>query len=229
MRKLTLAAVAMLAIGSVQAQTMDKAAVEKIVKDYIASHGTEVLASIRTAQEAEAMQKFRTLVGANTPTMGPANAKVTIVEISEFQCPYCGKVQPTLNELRTEYGNKIRWAYKNMPLEFHPQARPAAYAAMAAHQQGKFWEFSKKLWAGQATLNEELYVKSAKELKLDMAKFDADRKSAKIKAIVDADLKQAGEAGASGTPFFVINGKGVSGALPKDVFKKIIDEELAAK
>lgn len=214
---------------SAHAQSLDKAAVEKIVKEYIATHGDEVLTAVTTAQEQAKIGEFKKLINANTPVKGPATATVTVIEFSDFQCPYCDKVQDSLTQVRAAYGDKVRWAFKNLPLEFHPQARPAAYAAMAANKQGKFWEYSKKLWANQQNLGDKFYVQLAQELKLDMTKFEADRKSAAIKAIVDADMKDAQAVEARGTPYFVINGTGLSGALPVEAFKQVIDAELAKK
>ncbi|MBI1308490.1 MAG: thioredoxin domain-containing protein [Proteobacteria bacterium] len=227
MMRLALVALAVMTAVSVHAAPMDKAAVEKIVADYIASHGDAVLASVTKAQDKAARDQAGKLISAHTPVMGPASAQVTIVEFGEFQCPYCGRVQPTIDQLRKEYGNKVRWAFKNLPLSFHPMATPAAYAAMAAQQQGKFWPYAHALWADQKDLSEALLVKTAKAVGLDMAKFEADRKSAKIKAMVEADMADAERIGAQGTPFFVINGKAVSGALPAESFKKVIDGELA--
>lgn len=214
---------------SVHAQTMDKATVEKIVKDYIATHGDEMLTSITNAQNQAKQAEFKKLINATTPVSGPASAPVTIIEFSDFQCPFCDKVQGSLAEVRKTYGNNVRWAFKNLPLEFHPEARPSAYAAAAANKQGKFWEYSKKLWANQKNLGDKFYTQAAQELKLDMAKFEADRKSPAIKAIVDADLQDAQRVEARGTPFFVINGTGLSGALPVEAFKQVIDAELAKK
>lgn len=217
------------ASATAHAQAMDKAAVEKIVKEYIASHGDDVLASVTKAQEDARLAEFRKIINANTPTLGPADAKVTVVEFSDFQCPFCSKVQDSIGKVRAEYGNKVRWAYKHLPLDFHPQARPAAYASAAAARQGKFWEFSKRLWASQQNIGEKLFVQIAQDLKLDMKKFDADRKSEQVKALVDADLLDAKRIEAHGTPFFVINGTPVSGALPPEAFKQVIDAELAKK
>lgn len=217
------------AVAAPHAQTLSKADVEKIVKDYIASHGSELMTSIETAQKQEQLARFAKLIDAQTPVRGPASAPVTIVEFSDFECPFCDKVQGTLAQVRAKYGDNIRWAFKNLPLDFHKSARPAAYAALAAHQQGKFWDFSKELWANQDKLGDAFYVATATKLKLDVAKFNTDRASARIKAQVDRDLEQAQGVEARGTPYFMINGKGISGALPVEAFSQIIDAELAAR
>jgi protein-disulfide isomerase len=165
-------------------------------------------------------------VGANLPSMGPANAKVTIIEISDFQCPFCSRAKATLDELHKEYPNDVRIVFVHQPLSFHPNARPSAIASMAAHKQGKFWEMYDKLFANQRELSDDNYKKWAKEIGLDMAKFEADLKDAAIGAGVDRDQQVANALGASGTPAFFINGVNLSGAQPKEEFKKIIDAQI---
>src|SRR5205085_11590401 len=117
----------------------------------------------------------------NAPALGPKNAPVTIVEWSDFQCPYCGKVEPTLQQLREEYKGKVRIAWKNQPLSFHPNAMPAAEAAMAAYEQGndKFWAMHDKLFENQQGLSPERYEQIAKEIGLDMAKYKSSIESHK--------------------------------------------------
>src|SRR5207248_10917983 len=109
----------------------------------------------------------------NAPALGPKNAPVTIVEWSEFQCPYCGRLAPTLQQLREEYKGEVRIAWQNQPLSFHPNAMPAAEAAMAADEQGKFWEFHDALFKRQNELGLVLYDDVAKQLGLDMDRFHA--------------------------------------------------------
>lgn len=207
---------------------LTRADVEKIVRDYIAAHGEEIVASASNAMDRAQAAKGANVVRAGDPVMGPASAPVTIIEFSDFQCPFCDRVQPELKQVRAQYGDKVRWVFKNMPLSFHAQARPAAEAALAAHKQGKFWEYSKEVWARQAQLGDKTLVAIAQELKLDMAKFEADRKSAAVKAQIDQDMEDAQAVGARGTPFFLINGQGVSGALPAADFAKAIDAALKA-
>lgn len=225
---LTAAAMNLSNMNSANAATApaNKAQIEAVVRDYIAGHGDELMASIQNAAAKAQLAKAANLIGANTPTKGPVDAAVTIVEFSDFQCPFCDKVQSTLTDLRGKYGDKVRWVYKNLPLEFHPEARPAAYAAMAAQRQGKFWEYGQQLWAKQGQLGDKTYVAIAQDLKLDMDKFNKDRASAEIKAQVDADQADAEAMGARGTPHFVINGQAVSGALPEESFSQAIDAEL---
>lgn len=164
----------------------------------------------------------------NAPVLGDKSAPVTVVVWSDFQCPFCSRVEPTLAQLRTDYGKKVKFVWKNQPLSFHPNAMPAAEAAMAAAEQGKFWEYHDKLFANQQALGPELYERLAKEVGLDVKKWKASVDSGKHKAAIQADMAQGAQVGAGGTPTFFINGRKLVGAQPVDAFKQVIDAELAA-
>lgn len=207
---------------------LDKAAVEQIVADYIANNGDKLKESLINAERKAQATAVADVIKPNTPVRGPADAKVTIIEFGDFECPFCARVQPTLQALEKAYEGKVRFAFKQLPLPFHRNAKPAAYAALAAHKQGKYWEYAEVLWANPAQLNDANFIKIAESLKLNMAKFNADRASAEISAQVEADLADAQKAGARGTPFFFINGEPLSGALPEAEFRAVIDAALAA-
>jgi protein-disulfide isomerase len=160
------------------------------------------------------------------PVKGPANAPVTIVAWSDFECPFCSRVVPTLKQLEEEYKGKIKVAFKHQPLPFHANAKPAAAAAMAAHEQGKFWEYHDKLFANQRALDRASLDKYAEELKLDMGKFKAAMDSGKYNEMIEADSAEGSRVGANGTPTFFINGRTLVGAQPIEAFKRVIDEEL---
>lgn len=231
----TLLAAALMLVGAqtatAQSQNMNltRADVEAIVQEYIEKNGDKLMSSIIASQQKQQLARAATAINPNTPVMGPANAPVTIIEFSDFECPFCLKVQPTVSELQKRYGNRVRWAFKNLPLEFHAKAKPAAYAAMAAHLQGKFTPYASKLWEGQAMLGDAYYVQAAKDLKLDMKKWEADRKSERVKAMVQQDMDDAQAIGARGTPFFLINGQPISGALPVEEFTKAIEAALTGR
>lgn len=181
-------------------------------------------------QEAELEKQFKNPIKieiGDAPTKGPDNAKVTIVEFSDFECPYCSRGASTIEALLKEYPNDVRVAFKNLPLPFHKNAEPAARAALAAGKQGKFWEMHDVLFANQKQLNEALYEAEAKKLGLDMKKFKADYESEELKKQVEGDAAQARKIGISGTPGFSVNGVLVKGAYPVPHFKKIIDRWLA--
>jgi protein-disulfide isomerase len=162
----------------------------------------------------------------DAPTMGPASAKVTVVAFSDFQCPFCSRAVPTLHQIESDYKGKIRVAFKNMPLPFHDKAHLAAEAALAANEQGKFWEMHDKLFANQQALDRPNLEKYAEELGLNMSKFKAALDSGKFKDRVDREAKEGNAVGATGTPTFFINGHILVGAQPVDAFKTAIDAEL---
>jgi protein-disulfide isomerase len=160
------------------------------------------------------------------PAKGPANAPVTIVAFSDFECPFCSRVLPALKQIEEQYKDKVRIAFKHQPLPFHANAKPAAAASMAAHEQGKFWEYHDKLFANQRALDRASLERYAEELKLDMGKFKAALDSGKYNELIEADSAEGMRVGANGTPTFFINGRTFVGAQPFEAFKRVIDEEL---
>jgi protein-disulfide isomerase len=164
---------------------------------------------------------------ADAPAFGPAFAKVTIVEWSDFQCPYCSRAAPTVEKLREAYGKDVRMVFRNLPLPMHPNARIAAQAAMAAHAQGKFWPMHDKLFADQAALDRASLDRAAERLGLDMTRFRSDFDSAATKARIDADMAAAEAAGVRATPSFFVNGRLFEGAPPFEQLKLEIDKEIA--
>lgn len=166
---------------------------------------------------------------AGRPTRGPADAPVQIIEFADFQCPFCLRADPTVKQVLSTYGDKVRLVYRHYPLPTHPNARPAAEAAACAAEQGKFWEYHDRLFANQSKLAPADLKQDAVDLGLDASKFDACFDAQKFKADIDTDVKAGDAAGVNGTPAFFINGRLVSGAQPFDVFKRIIDEELQLK
>lgn len=160
------------------------------------------------------------------PVKGSSSAKVTIVAFSDFQCPFCSRAVPTLKQVEDAYKNKVRIAFKQLPLPFHDKAQLAAEASLAAHEQGKFWEYHDKLFANQQALDRPSLEKYAEEIGLNMAKFKAALDSGKYKQQVADDSKLGGSVGATGTPTFFVNGHILVGAQPFDKFKEMIDQEL---
>ncbi|HEX2731196.1 MAG TPA: thioredoxin domain-containing protein [Polyangiaceae bacterium] len=184
-----------------------------------------------TAQVAAAADTSSPIpIGADDPKWGKADAPVTIVEISDFQCPFCSKVEPTLKQLKDQYGpDKIRVVWKNNPLPFHQMATPAAEAAVAVYSLGgddAFWKFHDLAFTNQKDLSEDNFAKWAAESGVDAAKFKAARADKKTSDKVKADLEGNRKLGATGTPAFRINGVVLSGAQPIDRFKQVIDEQL---
>jgi protein-disulfide isomerase len=181
------------------------------------------------APQAQAEAPVQNIEVGNAPARGPKNAPITIVAYSDFECPFCGRVLPTLKQIEDEYKGKVRVAFKNQPLPFHANAKPAAAAALAANEQGKFWEYHDKLFANQRALDRASLEKYAQELGLNMGQFKAALDSGKYDAQVAADMAEATRVGVNGTPTFFINGRSLVGAQPVEAFKRVIDEELSKK
>jgi protein-disulfide isomerase len=160
---------------------------------------------------------------------GNPKAQVTIAEFSDFQCPFCSRVNPTIKKIFDTYGDKVRVVFKHNPLSFHKDAPLASEASLAAGAQGKFWEMHDLLFQNQRKLKKDNLIAYATQLGLNVAQFTADLDSRKFKAQVDADLAQAKKLGVRGTPNFFVNGKKLTGAQPFASFKKKIDEALKAK
>jgi len=175
-------------------------------------------------------QKFDVQAG-NAPAKGAKTAPVTIIEFSDFQCPYCGRAQSTLKQVLDQYPGKVRLVWKNQPLSFHPNAMPAAEAAMAAYEQGndKFWAMHDRLFTKQQELSPAYYEQVAKEIGLDVAKWKVSVESHSGQALIQADMSAGSAVGANGTPTFFINGKRLVGAMPFESFKQVIEEELSSR
>jgi protein-disulfide isomerase len=177
----------------------------------------------------EADTKVYQVVAGESASRGPKAAPLQVIIFSDFQCPFCGRVEPTLAQMEKEYAGKVRFVWKNYPLPFHPNAEPAAEAAMAANAQGKFWQMHDKMFQNQQALDKPNLEKYAQEVGLNMAKFKADTDAAKFKPAIEAETKEGQAVGVNGTPAVFINGRKISGAYPFETFKKIADEELAKK
>ena len=159
---------------------------------------------------------------------GNANAAVTIVEYSDFECPFCEAAHPTIKQVMDTYGDDVKVVYRHFPLSFHPNAQKAAEASECAGDQGKFWEYHDKVFENQNLLAVGItQLKNwAKELGLNSGTFDSCLDGGQKAAKVTADLTQGTQHGVSGTPAFFVNGVKLSGAQPFSVFKQVIDGEL---
>ncbi|HEV8377025.1 MAG TPA: thioredoxin domain-containing protein [Candidatus Polarisedimenticolia bacterium] len=161
------------------------------------------------------------------PAKGPAGAPVTIVEFSDYQCPYCSRAESTIKQVLEKYQGKVRFVYRDYPLTFHPFAAKAAEASQCANEQGKFWEFHDALYADQAKLSIPDMQATASKLGINGDKFKACVESGKYTAEVNKDMADATKAGVNSTPSFFINGIAVVGAQGVDTFSQLIDQELA--
>ncbi len=167
-------------------------------------------------------------VEAKGPTKGPKDAPVTIVEFSDYQCPYCIQVEKTVSEVLAAYPGKIKLVYRDFPLPMHPLAPKAAEASHCAEGQGKYWEMHDKMFSVQGKLEVDNLKKYAREVGLDGDKFDKCLDGGEMAKVVD-EHHQAGEKlGINGTPAFYVNGRFLNGAQPIEEFKSLIDAELGA-
>ena len=168
----------------------------------------------------------RVPVRSDDPVRGPKAAKVTVVLFSDFQCPFCARVEPTLKQISETYPKDVRILWKHQPLAMHPNALPAAEAAEAAREQGKFWEMHDRMFAAQQQLSPAQYETWARELHLDLGRFKTSIEGHKNRGRIDEDVKLAASVGATGTPTLFLNCRQVVGAKPFDELKAIIDQEI---
>lgn len=195
--------------------------------DYVAPSATAPTPSVPTPAAANPSQPQTFTITKDNHVRGNYNASLTLVEFSDFECPYCGSFHPTVTQALKEYGNKIRLVYKHFPLSFHPQAQKAAESSECASEQGKFWEMHDKMFENQQLLSVEQFKKWARELKLNGSKFDSCLDSGKYASKVQADFNEGAAKGVNGTPATFINGQLVSGAVPYASLKQAIDQALA--
>jgi protein-disulfide isomerase len=168
-------------------------------------------------------------VSAVGPAKGPTNAPITIVEFSDYECPYCVRAEPTVKDLLAKYPGKIKLVYRDYPLPAHTKAPKAAEAAHCAGDQGKYWEMHDKLFSPGAKLEVADLKTAARDVGVDGAKFDQCLDSGAKSKDVETHRKAGDEAGVSGTPAFFINGRPLAGAQPLEAFSAIVDQELKAK
>jgi len=155
---------------------------------------------------------------------GDFNAPITLVEFSDFECPFCARHFPTLNKILSEYKGRVRLVYKHFPLPFHPNAQKAAEASECAAEQGKFWEYHDKIFENQSSgLSLDKFKQWAKDLRLNISKFNNCLDSGKYAQKVQADYQEGNQKGVDGTPATFVNGQLISGALPYEALKQIID------
>jgi protein-disulfide isomerase len=185
---------------------------------------------VKQAKAEEDLFKNRKQVDiGGSPVMGPANAPITIVEFSDFECPYCSRGRLLMDALfkTPQFKDKIKLVFKHFPLtQMHENALPAAKASLAAGKQSKFWEFHDELFANQNKLSEPFFLEIAQKLKLDVDKFKLDMNSSEVSAQIDQDKQEALKAGVQGTPMFLINGVVIKGALPLTELIPIVERLL---
>ncbi len=174
------------------------------------------------------LEPFRVDIGADGfPTLGPQDAPVTIVEFSDFECPFCARVQPALQRAKRDYGDRLRLVYRHYPLaNIHANAQKAAEASLCAGEQGLFWEMHDLMFAEQTTLSVPDLKDKAGRIGVDRAAFDACLDSGRHHETVRDDIRAAAAAGVSGTPALFVNGRPLAGAAPFETIAATIDDEL---
>ena len=196
------------------------------------SKGAEKAAQEETAKrDDEFKNPLKPEIDEARAIWGPSDAKVTIVEYSDFQCPYCTRGYQTIQEVKKAYPNQVRFVFKHLPLDFHPMAMPAAkyFEAIARQSTEKAYKFHDMVFESQGDLNakKEGFLKDiAKKVGVDMKKLDKDLSDASLMDRINKDIAEAQKFGISGTPGFVINGVSLKGAYPFSEFKNIIDRHL---
>jgi protein-disulfide isomerase len=175
------------------------------------------------------LEPDRIMVAANGPSKGPADAPVTIVEFSDFQCPYCARLTPTMEQVMSKYGDKVRRVFRQFPLNFHPFAQKAAEASLCANEQGVFWQLHDAMFGNQQALGVDQLKTKAAEIGVDAGAFNQCLDSGKYAAAIQTDIQDGSAAGVNGTPALFINGRMVTGAVPIDQITKVIDDELRRK
>jgi len=212
-------------------EDLKKLITEDIKRQHVQARRKEFVRELRESVGIQILlEPPRLAVGeGGDPTKGPKDAPVTLLEFSDFQCPYCGRVEPIVKRLEETYGDKIRLVFRNFPLPTHPQAPKAAEAAACAGDQGKFWDMHDRLFAHQDKLQIADLKASAAELGLDPETFSKCLDSGKYEANWKTDQKEGDAYGVQATPWFFINGRLLSGAQPYENFAQIIDDELSRK
>jgi protein-disulfide isomerase len=179
--------------------------------------------------EAEDNEVWNVPIAADDPQRGPRDALVTVVQFSDYQCPFCKRVEATLREVRRLYGADLRIVWKDNPLPFHPRALPAAQLARRVYEtrgNDAFWQVHDALFDSQPALEDDDFERISKQLGLPVKGSPAGAAADKLRARIEQSVEQAADFQARGTPHFFINGRRLSGAQPLDAFKKLIDEEL---
>jgi protein-disulfide isomerase len=181
----------------------------------------------KSADVALKLEAPRVQVSSTGPSLGPDDAPITIVEFSDYQCPFCSRAEPLIQQVLAKYPDSVRLVYRHFPLDsIHPNARPASIAAVCAEEQNQFWAFHEKVFANQRALGAENLIRFAEELELDLEAFNLCRAGDAAAARVAADVAAGEAAGTTGTPAFYVNGIKLSGARPLEAFVEVIEREL---
>lgn len=179
-----------------------------------------------SVQPAKVLDDPVSIPTAGAPYLGPANAPLTLIEFSDFQCPYCVAAIPEIKAILKAYPTQVKLVYKQFPLEIHSQAALAAAAAVAAHKQGKFWAMHDAMYANHDNLSRENILALAKQNGLDMKRFEADLDSTEVHETVIRDEQDGNRAGVEGTPTIFLNGQRYNGPIALASLRPLLEAEL---
>jgi protein-disulfide isomerase len=193
-----------------------------------AAFETQLRGQARVAVRLEA-PRAKIVIPDGAPSTGSASAPVTIVEFTDYQCPYCHRAQVVIDELLKRYSGKVRFVHLDFPLDGHSEAVPAARAARCAGEQGRFWEYHRSMMSRPGALDGAGLRGRAAVLKLDLGKFEPCLASDRYDEAIQAELRQGSELGVTGTPAYFVNGRLLSGSRPIESFAEVIDAELAGQ
>lgn len=224
MKKIVLSLSALLLIAcTAESNGLSRAEVEKIVAEYIANNGGAIAASLDTHMTNQKAELAANIVRENNLVLQNEKAEVTLVEFGNFRCPYCHRAQETMAQVHAKYPNNVKHVFKHMPID--PTSYQGALALQAATELGKGKEFFDRMW-DETELTDEVFVRVAESIGLDIAKFNDIRTSEAVQAQIEQDVADAHALGGQGTPFFIVAGEPLSGAQPLDQFALILDKAL---
>ena len=208
--------------------------VNKAARDAREMEEKNRVADEQKARDAEFANPKSPEIDAKRAIQGKADAPITIVEYSDFECPFCRRGYETIRKVKQEYGDKVRFVFKNLPLDFHPKARPAAeyYEAIAIQSPEKAYKFHDEVFENQDKLKaegEKFLESAAKKIGADMKKLKADLKGEEVRKRIETDTAEARKFEIQGTPGYLINGVSLRGAYPFEEFKAIIERHLQSK
>ncbi len=214
-------------MGGQTLDQMKERLAQYLMQERMQKRALEFIAELKKKYPTKILLRPKTIdVGLGSrPPFGDAKAPITIVEFSDYECPFCKRAEPTVKEVLKFYGDKVRLAYRDFPLPNHTNARPASEAAYCANEQGKFWQYHDKVMAA-SDLSAANLKALAQTAGLDEKKFDECVSADRFEAKINEDITAGEAAGVSGTPAFFINGRMMDGAQPLEKFKEVIDEEL---
>jgi protein-disulfide isomerase len=194
-------------------------------------HVDEIIADLKKQEQSNQPlddTQQAAIAASDAPSFGPADAKVTVVEFSDFECPYCSRAANITSQVKEKYGAQVRVVFRQFPLSFHQNAQGAAEASLAAHSQGKFWEFHDKMFENQRALDRPSLEGYAQELGLDMVKFKAALDAKEHEARVKGDLEMGNTVAVQGTPTMFVNGKRIANPTDFGAVSQAIDAALGS-